>query len=67
MVALVALPLSLIPDAAIWVTGAFPQTRAATVLPLIAMHILVAAVCLVALPRLAEAAITSPEAKPRRG
>lgn len=51
-VALVVLPLSFIPDAAIWLTAHYPQTRAATVLPLIAMHILVASVCLIALPRL---------------
>ena len=54
-VALVILPLSFIPDAAIWVTAHYPQTRAATVLPLMAMHILVAIVCLVALPRLGQA------------
>jgi hypothetical protein len=51
-IALVVLPLSFIPDAAIWLTAHYPQTRAATVLPLMAMHILVATVCLVALPRL---------------
>ncbi len=54
-VALVALPLSFIPDAAIWLTAHYPQTRAATVLPLMAMHILVAVICLVALPRLGQA------------
>jgi hypothetical protein len=54
-VALVVLPLSFIPDAAIWLTAHYPDTRAATVLPLIAMHILVASVCLIALPRLGRA------------
>jgi hypothetical protein len=54
-VALVVLPISFIPDAVIWVTAHYPQTRAATVLPLMAMHILVAIVCLVALPRLGQA------------
>jgi hypothetical protein len=54
-VALAALALSLIPDAAIWLTAHYPQTRAATVLPLMAMHILVAIVCLVTLPRLGQA------------
>lgn len=58
-VALVALPLSFIPDAAIWLTGHYPQTRAATVLPLMGMHTLVAIVCLVTLPRLGQAATTS--------
>ena len=53
-VALAVLPLSFIPDAAIWLTAHYPQTRAATVLPLMAMHILVASVCLVALPRLGQ-------------
>jgi hypothetical protein len=51
-VALAVLPLSFIPDAAIWLTAHYPQTRAATVLPLMAMHVLVAVVCLIALPRL---------------
>jgi len=55
-VALAALPISFIPDAAIWLTAHYPQTRAATVLPLMAMHVLVAIVCLVALPRLGQAA-----------
>jgi hypothetical protein len=50
-VALAVLPLSLIPDAAIWLTAHYPQTRAATVLPLMAMHVLVALVCLIVLPR----------------
>jgi len=54
-VALAALPLSFIPDAAIWLTAHYPETRAATVLPLMAMHTLVAIVCLVALPRLGHA------------
>jgi hypothetical protein len=54
-VALAVLPLSFIPDAAIWLTAHYPQTRAATVLPLMAMHVLVAIVCLVALPRLGQA------------
>jgi hypothetical protein len=54
-VALAALALSFVPDAAIWLTAHYPQTRAATVLPLMAMHILVATVCLVALPRLGQA------------
>jgi hypothetical protein len=53
-VALVVLPLSFIPDAAIWLTAHYPQTRATTVLPLIAMHILVASICLIALPRLGQ-------------
>lgn len=54
-VALVALPLSFIPDAVIWISAPYPQTRAATVLPLIAMHVLVATVCLITLPRLGQA------------
>ena len=54
-IALVVLPLSFIPDAAIWLTAHYPQTRATTVLPLMAMHILVAIACLVALPRLGHA------------
>jgi Family of unknown function (DUF6069) len=54
-VALAALALSFIPDGAIWLTAHYPQTRAATVLPLMAMHILVAIVCLVALPRFGQA------------
>lgn len=53
-VGLVALPLSFIPDIAIWLTAHYPQTRAATVLPLMAMHVLVATVCLVALPRIGQ-------------
>jgi hypothetical protein len=57
-IALAVLPLSFIPDAAIWLTAHYPQTRAATVLPLMAMHILVAIVCLVALPRLGQANTT---------
>jgi len=58
-VALAALPLSLIPDAAIWLSAHYPETQAATVLPLMAMHILVAIVCLVALPRLGQANTTA--------
>lgn len=54
-VALAALLLSFIPDAAIWLTAHYPQTRAATVLPLMAMHVLVATVCLTTLPRLGQA------------
>jgi hypothetical protein len=54
-IALIALPLSFIPDAAIWLSAHYPQTRAATVLPLMAMHILVAIVCLTVLPRLGQA------------
>jgi hypothetical protein len=54
-VALVVLPLSFVPDAAIWLTSLYPQTGAATVLPLMAMHVLVAIVCLVALPTLGRA------------
>lgn len=54
-VALAALALSLIPDAAIWASHHYPQTRAATVLPLMAMHVLGAVVCLVVLPRLGRA------------
>lgn len=54
-VALAALPLSFIPDAAIWLSAHYPQTRAATVLPLMAMHILVATVCLITLPGLGHA------------
>jgi hypothetical protein len=54
-VALVALPLSFVPDAAIWLTSAYPHTGSATVLPLMAMHVLVAIVCLVALPSLGQA------------
>jgi hypothetical protein len=55
VVALGALLLSLIPDAAIWISAHYPQTRAATVLPLMAMHVLVAGVCLATLPRLGQA------------
>ncbi len=51
-VGLGALLLSLIPDAAIWLTAPYPETRAATVLPLMAMHLLVATVCLTTLRRL---------------
>jgi uncharacterized protein DUF6069 len=54
-VALVALLCSFVPDAAIWITAVYPQTRAATVVPLMAMHVLVAIVCMVALPRLGQA------------
>ena len=54
-VALVALLFSFVPDAAIWITASFPQTRAATVIPLMAMHVLVATVCMLALPRLGQA------------
>jgi len=54
-VALVALPLSFVPDAAIWLTSLYPQTGAATVLPLMAMHVLVATACLAALPSLGRA------------
>jgi hypothetical protein len=36
-------------------TSRFSPLRAATVLPLMAMHVLVATVCLVALPRLGQA------------
>jgi hypothetical protein len=54
-VAVVVLPLSFIPDAAIWLTAHYPETRATTVLPLMAMHILVASVCLIALPQLGRA------------
>ena len=52
MVAFVALLLSFIPDAVIWLTAHYPETRAATVLPLMAMHLLVATVCLTTLPQL---------------
>lgn len=51
-VAAAALALSLVPDLIVWLARPFPQTRAATVLPLMAMHVLVAAICLVVLPRL---------------
>jgi hypothetical protein len=54
-VGLTALVLSFVPDLGIWVSRVFPQTRAATVLPLIAMHVLVATVCLIVLPRLGAA------------
>jgi Family of unknown function (DUF6069) len=54
-IAVAVLPLSFIPDAAIWLSAHYPQTRAATVLPLMAMHVLVATVCIVALPRLGRA------------
>ena len=54
-VAGVALAISLIPDAVIWSTGAFPQTRAATVLPLVAMHIFVAGICVLTLPGIGQA------------
>ncbi len=53
-IALTVLPLSFIPDAVIWLAAPFPQTRSATVLPLMAMHVLVATVCLVALPGLGQ-------------
>jgi hypothetical protein len=62
-VALAVLPLSFIPDAAIWLTAHYPQTRAATVLPLMAMHVLVAVVCLIALPRLGQ---TQPDTRAER-
>ena len=51
-VALAATLLSFTPDAAIWLTAHYPETRAATVLPLMAMHVLVASVCVVLLPSL---------------
>jgi hypothetical protein len=54
-VALKVLGLSFIPDLVVWIARPFPQTRAATVLPLMAMHVLVAGVCLVVLPRLGRA------------
>jgi hypothetical protein len=54
-VALAALGLSLIPDLVVWLARPFPQTRAATVLPLMAMHVLVAGVCMVVLPWLGRA------------
>jgi hypothetical protein len=54
-VALAALLFSFIPDTAIWITAHYPQTRAATVVPLMAMHVLVAIVCMLALPRLGQA------------
>lgn len=53
-VAVVALFLSLVPDAAIWLSAHYPETRAATVLPLMAMHVIVATVCLTTLPRLGQ-------------
>lgn len=53
-IAVAALLLSFIPDAAIWLTAHYPDTRAATVLPLMAMHLLVATVCLTTLPRLGQ-------------
>ncbi len=54
-VALAALGLSLVPDLVVWLARPFPQTRAATVLPLMVMHVLVAGVCLVVLPWLGRA------------
>ena len=53
-VALAALLLSFIPDAAIWITAHYPETRAATVLPLMAMHLLVATICVIMLPLLGQ-------------
>ena len=50
-----ALGPSLIPDLVVWLARPFPQTRAASVLPLMAMHVLVAGVCLVVLPWLGRA------------
>jgi hypothetical protein len=63
-VALAVLPLSFTPDAVIWLTAHYPQTRAATVLPLMAMHVLVATVCIVALPRLGQADTTAGNRNP---
>lgn len=50
-----ALLLSFAPDGAIWLTAHYPQTRAATMLPLMAMHVLVATICVIALTRLGQA------------
>jgi hypothetical protein len=45
-----ALALSFIPDAAIWLSRSYQHTaRASTVIPLLVMHIVVAAVCLTSL------------------
>jgi uncharacterized protein YacL len=42
-----ALALSFIPDAAIWLSHSYPHTaRASTVVPLLVMHVVVAAICL---------------------
>lgn len=45
-VAPIALLISLVPDAAIWASHVYPETSAGTVLPLMAMHVAVAAVCI---------------------
>jgi uncharacterized protein YacL len=45
-----ALALSFIPDAAIWLSHSYQHTaRASTVVPLLVMHIVVAAICLASL------------------
>jgi hypothetical protein len=52
-VAPIALAVSFLPDIAIWATHAFHHSAtASTVLPLMIMHVLVAALCLTLLPRL---------------
>ena len=52
-VAPVVLVVSFVPDIGIWAAHAFHHTASAsTVLPLMIMHVLVAALCLTVLPRL---------------
>jgi hypothetical protein len=58
-VAPIALAVSFVPDIAIWAAHAFHHSAtASTVLPLMIMHILVAALCLTVLPRLGSASST---------
>jgi hypothetical protein len=55
-IAPIALALSFIPDFAIWIAGAYHGTaEAKTVVPLLVMHVSVAAVCFTLLPRLGAA------------
>jgi hypothetical protein len=55
-VAPIALAFSFIPDIAIWVGHAFHHSaKASTVIPLMIMHVIVAALCLTVLPRLGTA------------
>ena len=41
-----------LPDLVIWITQNYPQTRASTVLPLMAMHFAVATICTITLSSL---------------
>jgi hypothetical protein len=50
----IALALSFIPDALIWLSHSYGHTaRASTVFPLLLMHVAAAAICIVALPAFA--------------